>query len=115
MLPVSYCRAVMRGGSPKAGRTSAANRASVRVQSSPLPLSLAGGFIGIQGLTYYQWPAHNSRREFHRLPIRFWFPLVAHDSDDVITLGDSFQMSLPVGATVNGSRRMYLTPNSFPS
>lgn len=51
MLP---CRVLlpggMRGGSPKAGRTSAANRASVGVQSSPRPTSLAGRFIGIQGL-----------------------------------------------------------------
>jgi hypothetical protein len=49
MLPCSVLLpGGMRGGSPKAG--SAANRASVGVQSSPLPASLAGRFIGIQGL-----------------------------------------------------------------
>jgi hypothetical protein len=115
MLP---CRVLLPGGYArrfaKGWQNIAANRASVRVQGSPLPASLAGGFIGIHW-AYYQWPVHKSRREVHRLPRRFWFPLVAHDSDDVITLGDFFQMSLPVGATVNGSRRMYLTPNSFPS
>lgn len=64
----------MRGGSPKAGRTSAANRASVGVQSSPLPASLAGRFIGIQGLlSVASRQEQKSRREVRRLPPRFWF------------------------------------------
>ena len=37
----------------------------------------------------------------------FGFPLVTHDSDNTTTLGDTFQMSLPVAITVNGSGRMY--------
>jgi len=37
----------------------------------------------------------------------FGFPLVTHDGDNTSTLGDTFQMSLPVAITVNGSGRMY--------
>jgi hypothetical protein len=39
--------------------------------------------------------------------IGFGFPLVTHDGGNVTTLGDSFQMSLPVGITVRGSGRMF--------
>ena len=35
------------------------------------------------------------------------FPLVTHDGDDVTTLGDFFQVSLPVAITVSGFGRMY--------
>ena len=37
--------------------------------------------------------------------IGFGFPLVTHGN--VTTLGDNFQMSLPVGITVRGSGRLY--------
>src|SRR5215813_7436331 len=39
--------------------------------------------------------------------IGFGFPLVTKDGGNVTTLGDSFQMSLPVGITVKGSGRLY--------
>jgi hypothetical protein len=35
------------------------------------------------------------------------FPLVTRDGDNVTTLGDTFQISLPVAITVSGSGRMY--------
>ena len=39
--------------------------------------------------------------------VGFGFPLVTDAGGDVTTLGDFFQMSLPVAITVSGSGRMY--------
>jgi hypothetical protein len=40
--------------------------------------------------------------------VGFGFPLVTNAGGHVTTLGDFFQMSLPVGITFNGSGPMYL-------
>ena len=39
--------------------------------------------------------------------VGFGFPLVTRTGDDVTTLGDYFQMGLPIGITVTGSGRLY--------
>lgn len=39
--------------------------------------------------------------------VGFGFPLVTRAGGDVTTLGDTFQMSLPVAITVKGSGRLY--------
>lgn len=39
--------------------------------------------------------------------IGFGFPLVTTNGGNVTTLGDDFQMSLPIGLTVSGPGRMY--------
>ena len=99
-------------GPPKAGRTPAANRASGRVQSSPLPASLAGRSLASRA--YHQWPVDKSRRGVRRLPRRVWFSLVAHDSGDVTALGDFFQMSRWGSQSINLDKYI-LAPNSFRS
>jgi hypothetical protein len=47
--------------------------------------------------------------------VGFGFPLVTRNADDVTTLGDSFQMSLPVGITVKGEGRMYFDLEFVPA
>jgi hypothetical protein len=47
--------------------------------------------------------------------IGFGFPFVTRIGDDVTTIADSFQMSLPVGITVSGSGRMYFDLEFVPA
>jgi hypothetical protein len=47
--------------------------------------------------------------------IGFGFPLVTRVGDDVTTIADSFQMSLPVGINVSGSGRMYFDLEFVPA
>jgi hypothetical protein len=114
MLP---CRVLlpggMRGGSPKAGRTSAANRASVGVQSNPRPASLA--VVLLASRAYYQWPVDKSRRaEEKSVGCHLGSgSMVAHDSDDVTALGDFFQISIPVAILSVDLDECILAPNSF--
>ena len=43
------------------------------------------------------------------------FPIVTRDADNVTTLADNFQVSLPVAITVSGSGRMYFDLEFVPS
>ena len=111
------CRVLLPGGYARRVRQRLAEhqppterRVEFRVARSPQALPV----VLLASRAYSQWPVHKSKREVRRLPPRFWFSLVAHDSDDVTALGDFFQMSIPVAITVNGSRRMYFGPELVP-
>jgi len=47
--------------------------------------------------------------------VGFGFPLVTRIGDDVTTLADSYQMSLPVGINVSGPGRMYFDLELVPT
>ena len=79
-----------------------------RVARSPQALQV----VLMASRAYYQWPVDKSRREVRRLPRRFWFSLVAHDSDDVTALGDFFQMGR-WGSQSMDLDEFILAPNSF--
>src|SRR6516162_9297098 len=46
--------------------------------------------------------------------VGFGFPLVTKDGDNVSSLADNFQMSLPIALTVNGPGRMYFDVELVP-
>ena len=83
-------------------------RLEFRVARSPQALPV----VLLASRAYYQWPVDKSRREVRRLPRRFWFSLVAHDSDDVTALGDFFQMGR-WGSQSMDLDECILAPNSF--
>ena len=54
-----------------------------------------------------QAPTARAQERFVGGHAGFGFPLVTHDGGKVTTLGDYFQMSLPVGISVSGTGRMF--------
>jgi hypothetical protein len=75
-----------------------------RIPTLILLLSLAG-----------QMPLARAEEKSVGGHVGFGFPLVTRVGGDVTTLGDSFQMSLPVAITVSGSGRMYFDLEFVPS